>query len=178
MAGPWDAVWAEAEASCPTTYDVFETIELQHPAFVDGSGLPIALRFVLDVEARILGIEAGALFTPGEMASFDPTAMECEKPELSDGAVPRARLAIDNVGKQIEPYLAAALGYSADLKVIFRSYRSDDTSTPIYGPVEFVLTDLTVDGGRVEGVATIADFGDAMVPSRVYRPDEYSGLVA
>lgn len=174
----WDEAWAEAEASCPVDAEQFDTIELQHPAFVDDASNPIALRFVLDVQPRSLGIELSASFTPGQMATFEPTAMEIQRPEYAEGRVPVARLSIDDVAGEILPYLEAATDYAADLVVIFRSYRSDDTSAPSYGPVEMVLTDITVDGSRVEGTATISDFGDMSVPSLVYRADDFPGLQA
>lgn len=170
--------WAEAETHAPVNVETYHTIELQHPGIRDGEGNPIPLRYILDVEARLLGIEIGATFTPGEMALFEPTALQFDLPEQAEGRVPVSRLAIDNVSGALTPYLDAAIAYAADLKLIYRGYTADDLSSPAYGPMEFVLTNITVDGTRVEGTATISDFGDMSVPSLVYRADDFPGLQA
>lgn len=172
----YSAAWAEAEASATTAYQVIETIELQHPGLVDGSNNPIPIRLVIDLMPRVLGIELSALYNPGAMVEFQPTAIQCDDPEYAEGRMPSARLRIDNVTKDLLPYLDRATEYRADLKVIVRRYRSDDLSTPIYGPMELVLTDITADGSTVEGTATIADFGDRKVPSLIYSLSAFPGL--
>ncbi|PZQ82657.1 MAG: hypothetical protein DI549_10775 [Ancylobacter novellus] len=171
-----NAAWAEAEASCPAAYQVIETIELQHPGLVDGANNPIPIRLVIDVMPRVLGIELGAVYNPGAMVEFQPTAIQCDDPEYAEGKMPTARLRIDNVTKDLLPHLDRATEYRADLKVLIRRYRSDDLALPIYGPVELVLTDITTSGSTVEGTATIADFGDRKVPSLIYSLSAFPGL--
>lgn len=175
MSGPWTDAWAEAEASCPVDVDVYSTLELQHPAFVE-SGSPIALRFVLDVQPRLLGIEAGALFNGGTTQSFVPIAFEASRPEFAQGRVPECRVAIDNVARELMPHLNAAVRVRADLIVLFRQYRSDDMGEPCYGPVEFVIRNARITGTRVEGTAKLADIANMSFPRRTYSRAEFPAL--
>lgn len=177
MSEPWNAAWAEAVASCPTSVLVYETIELQHPAFTEG-GAPIALRFVLDSQERTLGIESGALFNPGTMQTFTPIDFKASQPEFSQGKAPECTVTIGNVGRRLTPYLNAAVRVRADLVLIFRQYRSDDVDEPCYGPVQFVVRNVRVRGASVEGTARLADLQNARFPSRVYSLDEFPALRA
>lgn len=175
MTDPWTAAWAEAAASCPTSHLVYETVELQHPAFVE-MGSPIALRFVLDKEERDLGIEAGAAFNPGTMQPFTPINFSASQPEFAQGKVPECKIVIDNVGRQLMPYLNAAVRVRADLNLVFRQYRSDDVSEPCYGPVQFVIRNVRITGARVEGTAKLADLANAKFPTRAYTTAEFPAL--
>lgn len=172
-----DDAWAEGEANCTVDADIFITVELRHPGFVDDEANLVRPRYVLDVMARRLGIEADAAFDAGETVEFLPAAFECERPEQAQGKAPTARMRIDDVTGELAAYLDKATAYRADLTVIVRGYRSDYPAAPSYGPLELALTDITVDSTGVEGTATIADFGDRKVPSRVYRIEDFPGLV-
>ncbi|MCL8385474.1 DUF1833 family protein [Xanthobacter aminoxidans] len=177
MGDLWTEAWAEAEASCPNSVLVFDTIELQHPAFLE-SGAPIPLRFVCDVEPRTFGIEPGATFDAGELAEFTPIAFSADAPNFSEQQVPQCRVVIDNVARDVMPYLEAAIGYRADLKVLFRQYREDDVSEPACGPWEFLLRKVTVAGSTVEGTASFDDLTNMKFPRRIYSRREFSSLIA
>lgn len=177
MSDPWTDAWAEAVAACPTSVLVYETVELQHPAFLE-AGLPIALRFVLDEVDRTLGIEAGAAFNPGTMQTFHWAAFYSSPPEFAQGKVPECKIIIDNVGRRLQPYLNAAVRVRANLTLIFRQYLSDDVSEPSYGPVEFVVRNVKITGARVEGTAKLEDLANAKFPTRVYTTEEFPNLRA
>lgn len=177
MSDPWTDAWAEAVASCPTSTVVYETIELQHPSFVE-AGVPIALRFVLDAVARTLGIEAAAAFNPGTMQVFTPINFSASQPEFAQGKVPECKIAIDNVGRKLVPYLNAAVRMRADLVLVFRQYRSDDVLEACYGPVSFVVRNVRITGSRVEGTAKLADLANMKFPSRAYTTAEFPALRA
>ncbi|MFG1349100.1 DUF1833 family protein [Xanthobacter autotrophicus] len=177
MSDPWTDAWAEAEASCPVSALIFETIELQHPAFLQ-DGIVIPLRFVLDVEPRTFGIEDGALFDAGEMVEFTPIAFEADMPTFSEGQLPQCRVRVDNVARELMPYLEAAVLVRADMKVLHRQYREDDLSEPAYGPVEYMLRAVKVSGSTVEGTASFADLTNWKFPSRVYTRKEFTSLAS
>lgn len=177
MAATYTDAWAEGEANCVIDGEQFITVELQHPGFVDEADQPIPLRYVLDVMERHFAIEDDAAFDAGETVPFSPAGFECEHPTMADGRPPVARLRLDDVSGELVVYLDKATAYRADLKVIVRGYRSDYPDAPSYGPVELVLTDIVKDSTGVEGTATIVDFGDRKVPSRVYTLEDYPGLV-
>lgn len=177
MSDPWTDAWAEAVASCPTSTTVYETVELQHPAFLE-AGSPVALRFVLDKEDRVLGIEAGAAFNPGSMQTFTPISFSAAQPEFAQGKVPECKITIDNVGRQLMPYLNAAVRVRADLVLVYRQYRSDDVTEACYGPVSFVVRNVRITGARVEGTAKLADLANAKFPTRAYTTAEFPALRA
>jgi hypothetical protein len=173
----WTEAWAEAEASCPVSVLTFDTLELQHPAFLESEAV-IPLRFVCDVEPRDLTIEDGATFNGGETVTFQPIAFEAEFPEFAEGRIPEVRVAVDNVAQELMPHLEAAVQVRADLKVLVRQYREDDTSAPVYGPVEFIIRQVTVTGTRVEGMARLEDLTNQKFPSRVYTRSLFPALMA
>lgn len=177
MTDPWTAAWAEAAASCPTSHLVYETVELQHPAFLE-MGSPIALRFVLDNEERVLGIEAGAAFNPGTLQSFTPINFSASLPEFAQGKVPECKIAIDNAGRRLQAYLNAAVRVRADLTLVARQYSGDDVSEPSYGPVSYVVRNVRIKGARVEGTAKLADLANAKFPTRAYTTAEFPALRA
>lgn len=177
MAATYTDAWAEGEANCVTDGEQFITVELQHPGFTDEADQPIPLRYVLDVMDRSFAIEDGAAFDAGETVLFAAAGFECEHPTMAEGRPPVARLRLDDVTGDLVVYLDKAKAFRADLKVIIRGYRSDYPAAPSYGPIELVLTDITKDSTGVEGTATIVDFGDRKVPSRVYTLEDYPGLV-
>ena len=176
MSGPHTAAWEEAEASCPIDVLVFPTLELQHPAFLE-AGFPVALRFVLDVQPRSLGIETGALFNGGTLQTFKPITFEAKPPSFEEGKVPECRVVFDNVGRDLMPYLNEAVKVRADLILIYREYRDDDVVEPCYGPVEFVVRQVRITGARVEGTAKLSDLANAKFPSRVYTRTGFPALV-
>ena len=66
----------------------------------------------------------------------------------------------------------------ANLIAIYREYRSDDVSAPCFGPVEFIVRQVSMTGTRIEGMASIDDLANKKFPSRVYTTKEYPGLQA
>ncbi|WP_322994059.1 DUF1833 family protein [Castellaniella sp.] len=167
--------WAEAEACCNPAVSVLYTLEFLHPAFLqDGATIP--LRFVLDVEARMLGIEAGAQFGGGQMAEFLPLAFEADMPTFGEGQIPECKIRIDNAAGKLTPYLEEAVKVRADFKVIYRQYREDDISEPVDGPTEFLITKVTVSGTVIEGVASFTDLVNMKFPGLVYTRKEFTSL--
>lgn len=177
MADPWNAAWEEAVASCPTDIIVYDTLELQHPAIQDEFGDAKPARFVCDVQARNLGIEMGALFNPGGVVEFSPSSFWSAFPEYAEGQTPQCEISIDNVSRALTSALEDAVGYSADLKVIFRQYSSADVSEPIYGPVEFVISNVRVNSTTITGSARVSNLADKKFPTRVYTRSKFPGLV-
>jgi hypothetical protein len=172
-----DAAWEEAAASVPASVKVCFTLELQHPGFVDETMSPIPIRCVTGVfEDMQFGIEDGAMFNGGEMAPFTAIPFYADFPEFAEGKVPETRITVDNVSRELVPHIERAVGLRADLIAIYREYRSDDLSAPCYGPVEFIVRNITMSGTRIEGTASIDNLANKKFPTRVYTTREYPGL--
>jgi hypothetical protein len=178
MPGPGTAAWEEAVASVPASVVVYFTLELQHPGFLDETGEnQIPIRLVTGArEAMQLGIEDGAAFNGGEMATFAAIPFQAEYPEFAEGRVPEARIAIDNVARELLPHIERAMTYRADLIAIYREYRSDDPTSPCYGPVEFVIRNASMTGTRIEGIARLDNLASRKFPSKLYTLRDFPGL--
>jgi hypothetical protein len=171
------AAWEEADASVPASVKVYFTLELQHPGFVDGSSNPIPIRCVAHVsDDTSFRIEDGAVFNAGTMAPFSAIPFYADFPEFAEGRVPETRITVDNVSRELVPHIESALSLRADLIAIYREYRSDDLSAPCFGPVEFIVRNITMTGTHIEGMASIDNLANKKFPSRVYTTKEYPGL--
>lgn len=175
MSDLYTDAWAEAVASCPTDHQPFCTVELQHPAFLE-DGVLIPLRFVAAERDMSFGIEAGATFDPGEMAVFRACAFSAEYPEVAEGRVPSSRIAVDNVARDLTEYLHEAVRVRAELALIYREYLPDDLSEPSYGPTRFRLSQVDVNGARMEGIATLRDLTNMGFPRGTYTRALFPGL--
>jgi hypothetical protein len=78
--------------------------------------------------------------------------------------VPEARIAIDNVARELLPHIERAMTYRADLVA------------PCYGPVEFVIRNASMTGTRIEGGARLDNLAGRKFPSRLYTLRDFPGL--
>lgn len=176
-AEPWTAAWEEAEASNPTGVQVFHTIELIHPAFNDTLTGPFSVRAVNGTpDDQVFTLEAGAPLDGGMAVTFKAIPFEDESPEFAEGQTPTCKIIIDNIGEEVTAYLEDATATRADLTAIYRQYRSDDTSEPCYGPVQFVIKKVNVKNARIEGQAQLKNLSNFKFPNKVFTFDEFPGL--
>src|SRR5712691_11523201 len=140
MSDPWTAAWQEAEATAPPTLVVFCTLELIHPAFVDEFSVQFPIRAVTGtVDDQTLTLEVGALFDSGAAVVFKAIPFMAERPTYEEGRTPECLITLDNVARELAPYLENAVIMRADVVAIYREWRSDDTTAPCFGPVQFVI---------------------------------------
>jgi hypothetical protein len=177
MSDPWNAAWEEAEATAPPGVLVYATLELQHPAFIQG-GVNVPIRVVTGVaDDMSFGIEAGATFDGGTMQTFQAVPFFAERPEFAEGKAPECQVTVDNIGREIVGYLDAAIQVRADLIVLYREYRSDDLTEPCYGPIQFIMRKITVTGATVVGTANIDDLANRKFPYLNYDITHFPGLL-
>jgi hypothetical protein len=176
MSDPFNEAWMEAEASAPPGVEKYAGIELVHPAFLsDGdffavravAGSPISLNLTL---------EDGAPLNSGETVEFQAIPFNAQLPPIEEGKTPECAITIDNVSREIMPYLDAAVAMRADMIMRYREWLSDDTTSPCYGPVEFVIKRVKVSGTRITGFARIDDLANTKFPGLVYTYTKYKGL--
>lgn len=177
MSDPWTAAWEEAEASAPPGIKVYDTLELIHPAFIDESG-PFSVRAVTRVKDDMnFTLEAGAPLNPGQSVVFRAINFFSERPEFAEGVTPQCEVIVDNVGRELMPYLETMVGTRANLTAIYRQYRSDDLTEPCYGPVEFQIKKVTVSMTRVQGTAMLDNLSNTKFPKKLFTLNEYPGLM-
>ncbi|MBA5779534.1 DUF1833 family protein [Stappia sp. F7233] len=164
----------EAYAS-RTSDTILQTIELRHPAFVNGQGATIALRFVLNGEDVALLLEDDAVMNAGETVMFTAMPFGLEPPSSSEGQVPQVRFWIDNVSSQIHPHLQAAVRIRAPIVATWREY-----IVGLDGPQQRVdgieLRNVKVTNARATAIAKLNDWQDRLFPGKVYTRDEFRTL--
>lgn len=172
MSNPWTEAWEEAAASAPPSVTVYVTLELWHTSFAD------PVRVVTNViDDQTFTLEAGAPRNAGEAVLFTAVPCRADWPEVGERTAPQVRVTIDNIGRELVPILENALSYRGDLSVLYREYRSDDTSEPCYGPVEFVIKRVSVTGSSVVGMAQIVDLANRKFPRKAYTLTEFPSLL-
>ena len=171
MADPWTDAWEEAEASAPPSVKIYDTLELQHPTFDQPARVVAG-----EPDDLTLTLEASATPDGGAAVLFQAVEFYAERPEFSEGRPPECQIAIDNVARILSPALADAVAVKADLVAIYRQYRSDDTSEPCFGPVQFNVRRATMKGTRISGVARIDDLVNKKFPTRVFTRGTFPAL--
>jgi hypothetical protein len=176
MSDPWTAAWEEAEATAPPGKGTYLTIELIHPAFIE-EAVPFSVRAVSEVGEDVqLTLEVGAPLNSGELVTFKAIPFFAERPEFEEGKTPTSEVSIDNVAREMIPYLENAVSTRANMILLYREWREDDTSAPCYGPIEFVLKRVRVLGSKVTGVAMIDDLVNKKFPNLFYTLNRFPGL--
>lgn len=181
----WSAAIAEAYAVAPADDYVVHTLELVHPAFVDGQGNADSVRVALDNRSWDLRLEAGAPLFGGQVKSFEPLAMQVSLPEQSETTFGSLKLALDNVPRTIWPKLQAAARVRASAQVIYREwvavrnlvtgvYTTADAPDMIIDQLTMRIVTATV--LRLEGNATFVDLLNKGFPRRRFTAADYPGL--
>ena len=149
----------EANASCPPGDIEYCALELQHPSF--DQPVYVVTNVADDME---LGIEAGADPNQGQMVNHVACPFKAEYPEQREGQPPQCNVSIDNVSRELLPKIRAALGVRAYVKVTYREYLDSDLTEPAYGPVEFILSKVTVKAATLTGTIMVGNLQNKRFP--------------
>lgn len=171
--------WEEANATPKPGVMIFCTLEFRHPAFVDEVEGVFAVRVVTGTsEDQALTLEDEAAVDAGEEVTFKACPFQADMPSYEEGKTPECSVVVDNVGREMIPYLEQAVRMRADLTATYREYRSDDRTAPCYGPVTFTIKAVKVSKTRLQGLARIDDLANRKFPSLVYTYRDHPGLAA
>ena len=99
----------EAYASAPSDVILLHTLELRHPAFVDGDGSPTAIRVVRDHVNHKCTLEDTAPLNAGLEVEFQAMAFDLELPPVNTTPLPEITFTLDNVARDIMDYLDVAV---------------------------------------------------------------------
>lgn len=105
--------------------------------------------------------------------TFVPFPFDITLPADTDQIAAGARLAIDNVDRQI---VQAVRNLTSAPTVLIQIVRAADPDTIEAQFVDFKLTNVTYDALRVEGDLTIEDFTAEPFPSANFSPSLFPGL--
>jgi len=142
----------EANASCPPDEVQYCTLELEHPSF--DQPVYVVANVADDMQ---LGIEAGSDPNQGQMVNHIACPFQCAYPEQAEGQAPQCKVSIDNVHRELLPKIRAAMAVRAYVRVTYREYLGSDLTEPAYGPVQFVLSKVTVKAATLTGTITVGN---------------------
>lgn len=149
----------EAYASCPPDEQVYHTLEINHPSFE--APAYIVANVADDMQ---FGIEAGSDPNQGQMVNHIACPFKAEYPEQREGQPPQCRVSIDNVSRELLPKIRAAMAVRAYVRVTYREYLGSDLTEPAYGPVEFVLSKVTVRAATLTGTIMVGNLQNKRFP--------------
>jgi hypothetical protein len=163
------AALAEAWASNDVSGDLLYTLEIDHISF------ETPLRFVQGTRVPEL-YETVSLPVAGNPAAvFTVVDFSWQRPGQEEGGVTKARIRIDNVSRQIQEALKAAVSADTPFSVIYREYSSKDPNHPeVFDGLRMRSANLTATSATGElGYEEIELKG---FPARTYSSDLYSAL--
>jgi hypothetical protein len=164
----------EANACCPPDEVLYCTLELEHPSF--DQPVYVVANVADDIE---LGIEAGSDVNQGAMVNHVACPFKAEYPEQREGQPPQCKVSIDNVKRELLPKIRAALGVRAYVKVTYREYLGSDLSEPAYGPVQFILSKVTVKAATLTGTIMVGNLQNKRFPraDQNYNTTQFRSLL-
>lgn len=176
----FDEALQEAIASAPTGADdiVIHTMEIRHPSFVDDDDAPTSIFLVHDHQDFVATLEADAEVKGGEEVSFISLAFAFQLAPTETAPTPTMLIEVDNVGREIIDRLDAAIVDGRKVQICYRPYLNGDRSGPkMARPPVYTLSDVKVTPLRITARATSgADLGGSF-PRRLYRPQDFPGLI-
>lgn len=120
-----------------------------------------------------LRVTSDAVETQSRGESFVPFPFELTLPDDDGNGAPQARLAIDNIDRQIVRSLRELGSAPFVLIEIVRAAEPDTVEARF---ADFRLTDVTYDSRVVEGILGIEDFTAEPYPANVFSPGLFPGL--
>ena len=153
----------------PANIVVYTALEFYHSDFG-------VLRYVVNQYDNVtLTLEAGAPRNAGEAVVFEPIAAQAGDPEQGDFGA-SIDIQLGAAGAQLKEKIngISEAGRREPIEVVWRKYRSDQTSAP--GAVFYMQVANVAFNGR--NVAIVAQQRSAQELSvwRVYKDDEFVGL--
>jgi len=168
----------QAYAQAPAGEVILHTLELRHPAFIDGLGNPTAVRVVRDRQAITARLEASAPIDGGELVEFVPFAFDFKLPDVDTDGAPELELVLDNVTRDLVDYIELALATRDPITATYRPYLSTDTEGPqMDPPLHMQLGEVTVDVFKVVGRARLDDLVNRSFPGWTYTAEKFPGLI-
>ena len=118
-------------------------------------------------------VTSDALTTVSRGNIFTPFPFDLTLPDDQENKPPAAKLAIDNIDRQIVLAVRSLPTAPAVLIEIIRAAAPEVVEAQF---VDFKLTNVTYDSHRVEGSLTVEDFTAEPFPAAVFSPSLFPGL--
>jgi len=184
----WGQAIQEAYASAPLEEVILYTLELRHPSFVNEDDVVQPIRLVRDYgelleegEPDIYGwnltLENEAPLNGGELVKFVSMMFDFELPAQQEGSLPSIEIKIDNITREVSKYLDDSVELNSPIELTYREFLMTEPNEP-----QFVLNGMTIQSVKsnitsVTATASFADFVNRNFPSKLYRPQDFRGLI-
>lgn len=160
----------EAYTIAPTDIILIETLELQHPSFVDDSGDPTSVYIAINSEDVTCTVD-------GTPRLFVGMAVDFTLPEVKNDEQVEMTVTVDNVGRELMTNIESAIDDGSPITVIYRPYLSTDlTVAQRDPPITMQLADVTADQYRVQGIFRFDELVSRRFPNKVYTLEDFPGL--
>lgn len=167
----------EAYASAPSGDVLLETLELAHPAFVDGAGAPDSVRVVLAQNDQWLTLEPAAPVKGGQSVRWIAMAFDLVRPGVGPGGAPELEVVLDGVSREIVQQLDAAMTDPEPIRVTYRAYLASDPGGPQNDPpLSLTLTSVEAGVYQVRGRASLSNFANRAFPGTDFRASDHPAL--
>ena len=184
----WEQALQEAYASAPVEETILYTLELRHPSFINEDDVVSPIRLVRDYGVLLeeadpdiygwnLVLENDAPANGGQEVRFYSLMFDFELPAQQEGSLPTIEIKIDNVTRELSQYLDEAVKLDSPIELTYREYLLSNKEEP-----QFVLNGMTIQSVKstVFDVTISASFADLInrnFPGKIYRPEEFRGLI-
>ena len=112
----------------------------------------------------------------GENVIARATGMDVSLPKKDATGAQTLRFALDNVLGEATRLVRTAVDDGQEVRLIYRSYVSDDLSAPADNPLHMVVKNFTARGPQVDITAGFFDLIDTQFPRDVYTSEFAPGL--
>ena len=171
--------WDEAMAIADTRVIEKTLVEVIHSAFLDENGDPTSIRAIDDTQGRWVTLEATAPFFPGQPAWFEAIPFNIIWPGQSEGQGSDVQFTLDNVGRELMPWLDAAAMTQEPITLLFRQILINlHTNAVTYNGTTFqlYLNGASVNEQALTGRASGADLVNMQIGRIAYDLQNYGGL--
>jgi hypothetical protein len=143
------------------------TVEIWHPAFVEGNA-PRPVRLCADGSDRSFRLEPEAQFDAGQIVPFAGVPFAIEMPAFEEGRGAELTLRVDQIGDVIGPWLDEAVTIQSDVIVTVRAYLSHDPDHVQLGPWRLYAKSTRLSATTFEAALSIAPVERLRVCRQVY----------
>jgi hypothetical protein len=188
---PWEEALREAYNAAPLSAVVLPTIELRHASFIDNDNQPFAIRFVRDYGTLIeegvdgapaiygwyLKLEPDAPMQANQTVMFQSCMFDFRLPEQLESKTTGIELSFDNVTALVSSYLDRAIQYKSTMALIYREYLADTPNVVQLKMDNLSIKSISANIFKVTASASYIDLINKKFPNKLYRVDEYPGLL-
>lgn len=166
-----DAI-TEAYASAPEQELIYDTLEFNHPLFVDDTGAPMPVRVVNDHANLAAKLESGLTVL------FYACYFKFTRPEqAATGSAPEVQVQVDNVAHLLMPYMEKVITSRIPVTMTWRPYLASDLSGPHILPVMTLeLRNVQADTSSMTAKAGFSNLTNFRFPGNEYKSIQFPGL--